>query len=80
MNRFVSVQFLRPGDLVDLQHDPFADPQSRHPLFEFEGAVVSSVERETPSCVAVCFEGFDVVGFPAHHRLRVLRREARGHQ
>jgi hypothetical protein len=70
----VQVSELRVGDLVDLEGDPYADPR-RDPMncFEFELAEVASVERETADCVAVGFEGFDVVGFPPHHIVTARR-------
>ena len=71
--RWVLVRHLRPGDLVDLEGDAHADPVRRNPILPFEGLVVVHVTRETPDCIAVHFEGFDVVGFPAHHRVRLMR-------
>lgn len=65
---------LRPGDLVDLEGDAFADPEYRNPAFPFELAAVAAVERETFDCVAVAFEGFDVVGFPPSHFVQVRGR------
>ena len=32
---------------------------------------VASIERETPACLVVAFEGFDVVGFPPDHLVPV---------
>lgn len=63
---------LRVGDLIDLYGDPFADPE-RDPLtaFEFEYAEVAEVRRETPGCFAVMIEGFDLVGFPPDHVVRL---------
>lgn len=62
---------IRAGDLVDLRGDPFADPKHDHALFQFELAEVVEIEQETPSCVAIGFEGFDIVGFPTDHLLDV---------
>jgi hypothetical protein len=72
----IRVSDLKPGDLVDLYGDPFADPNQdpRH-CHEFEYATVCEVIPETPGCVAVSFhllrgfEGFDIVGFPPEHVL-----------
>lgn len=64
-----TVADLRPGDLVDLDGDVYADPDRNHPEFEFEFALVDTVERETDSCAVVYFEGF-ACGFPPQHRLK----------
>ena len=71
----VPVPMLRTGDVVDLEGDAYADPERRHICFQFEGAVVIAVERESAACVAVTFEGFDTVGFPTGHLRRSLGRE-----
>ena len=62
---------LNVGDLVDLEGDPYADPNHTNPAFPFEYAEVCEIERETPNCIAVGFEGFDVVGFPPDHTVEV---------
>lgn len=62
---------LVPGDLVDLERDPFADPEGEHIQFQSEYAVVASVDIETPQCTAIEFEGFDQVGFPPDHRVKI---------
>lgn len=71
-----SVLDLRPGDRVDLEGDPYADPDASqseegNPAFQYEYQVVESVELETPHCVLVHFEGWDACGFPVKHRVRV---------
>jgi hypothetical protein len=66
-NRMTPVSMLRVGDLVDLAGDPFADPESDNISLECEYAVVCEVAREADDCIAVGFEGFDVVGFPPDH-------------
>lgn len=68
------VSDLLPGDLVDLEGDKFADPKRDHIQFQTEYVVVDTVERETPACTAVYFEGFDCVGFPADYRVKVSHR------
>lgn len=65
---------LQPGDMVDLEGDPFADPERSNIALDCEYQIVCDVERETAGCVAVGFEGFDVIGFPPGHHLRVAGR------
>lgn len=60
---------LKPGDLVDLEHDPYAD-DGHHLEFESEYQLVLDVERETPDCVRVDFEGLSC-GFPPGHLFKV---------
>ena len=69
----IQVRQLRIGDLVDLEGDGFADPQRKHTQFESELAEVVAIENETPGCIAVSFEGFDTVGFPPDHFVRVRK-------
>lgn len=66
------------GAMVDLEGDKYADPKRDHPGLACEYQTVVSVEIETDSCVAIGFEGFDVVGFPRDHLLGVVhvRRDA----
>lgn len=58
------------NDLVDLEADPFADPNRDHVAFRSGFQIVDAVEHETPHCTAVWFEGFDCVGFPPGHLVR----------
>lgn len=70
------------GQRVDLQNDLYADPKGRdftqdgvgsgtdHPEFETEFQVVYDIERETPDCLVVHFDGFSC-GFPPHHEVDV---------
>ncbi len=62
---------LRPGQLVDLEEDPFADPLSDHRRYEWEFMEVMEVVRESGTCVRVDFDD-DSIGFPADHVLTVL--------
>lgn len=64
---------IKDGDLVDLEGDDYADPKRDHPAFDSELYEVGHIERETPECVAIGFEGFDVIGFPVGHLLAVRR-------
>ena len=73
----IQARDLRVGDMVDLEGDKYADLLRNHPAFESELQEVCSIEREIGAwgeCFAVGFEGFDVVGFPPDHKLRVDRR------
>lgn len=65
------VSELRCGDRVDLQRDKYADPAGDKPELECEYATVCEIERETPDCIAIGFDGFDVVGFPLGHMVKV---------
>ena len=51
---------LRPGDLVDHEGDPFADPECDHAGFDCELLEVVCVEREPAGCTAVSFEGWEM--------------------
>lgn len=64
----IQVKDLRIGDYVDLEGDPFVEPNV---MFESEYMTVASIYHETPTCIAVGFEGFDVVGFPPDHEVEV---------
>ena len=66
---------IRVGDLVDLEGDAFADPDRDNIFFQSELIEVVEVVRETDECVAIGLEGFDLVGFPPGHHLRVRRLE-----
>jgi hypothetical protein len=65
---------IEPGDLIDLEGDPYADPHGDNPRFETEWIPVVRVERETPACVRLDLEAEDSYGFPAQHLIRVMRR------
>jgi hypothetical protein len=62
---------LRVGDLIDLQGDVFADPSHENRYFASAWQTVATIEPEGDGCVAVGIEGFDVVGFPSGHYVRV---------
>lgn len=72
------VDELKPGDLVDLEGDEFADPNGTNETFPFEYTEVEEAKRETSTCVAVAFLGFDVVGFPPDHVVKVSPISADG--
>jgi hypothetical protein len=58
------------GDLIDLESDLYADPNHDQTPFEFLFMEVAGVERETPDCVRIDFEGWDSCGFPPDHLLK----------
>lgn len=61
---------LRPGDLVDLQGDKFADPNGTNPRFDCEYACVHEIKKETIACICVYFDGC-AFGFPPNHIVKV---------
>lgn len=68
----VMAKDVKVGDLVDLEGDPYADPDSDILYFQDQYMEVGEVDQETPECVAIGFEGFDLVGFPTDHELKVV--------
>ena len=68
---------LREGDHVDLQGDRYADPDAEHPEYEFDYAVVDTLQWEGPGCLVVHFESTDSVGFPPTHNVRVAATQER---
>lgn len=69
--RDVAAKDIKEGDLVDLQGDRYADPKGEHTWLEFEFVRVLDVTHEGSECIAVAFDGFNVVGFPQSHNLKV---------
>jgi hypothetical protein len=65
-----AVRDLKPGDMVDLQNDPYADPRGDHIEYEFELAVVAELTYEGSGCIVVEFNE-STVGFPPDHQVRV---------
>jgi hypothetical protein len=64
------VSELRLGDMIDLEGDRYADPDSANPAFECEYAVVDYIERETSDCILIGIEGGDNFGFPPDHLVK----------
>jgi hypothetical protein len=61
---------IREGDLVDLESCPYLN---RHTSAKFEFGVVNHVEQETAGCVAIGFEGIDVIGYQVDTVLNVIQ-------
>lgn len=72
----VRVRDLKVGDLADLEGDRYADPLHSNPLLEFEYAEIEAITPETPTCTCVWFLGFDAVGFPPDHLVRIKEKSA----
>lgn len=84
----IPVAKLTRGIAVDLQGDPFADPnlkvierglgrkvtegETLHPEFAFEYQQVDELVRETADCIVVYFDSF-ACGFPPDHLLKCRR-------
>lgn len=62
------VEDLVAGSRVDLLSCPFL---KNHPMADSEYALVAHVERETPECVVVDYDGIDSVGYPVGTVLQV---------
>lgn len=56
--------------MVDLESCPYL---RAFPSAEFEYATVASIDRETKDCIAVGYEGIDVVGYKIGTTLMVRR-------
>jgi len=67
----VAIRDLKPGDLIDLAGDAWADPNGDIISYECEYATVAAVEIETPDCTCVHFEGDASVGFPPNHMVPI---------
>lgn len=72
--KMVRADELREGDWVDLEGDPFADPNHDKPELEYEYAKVVEYELETPECLCVYFENI-AIGFPPSHTLCLYSKE-----
>jgi hypothetical protein len=72
MQQPIRADQVKIGDLIDLESDKYADPNEDHIAFCCELQLVVEVHHETPDCVAIGFEGFDLVGFPVNHMLTLV--------
>jgi hypothetical protein len=59
---------IKVGDKVDLASCPYL---KKHPSAEFEYAEVVEVEHETPTVVAISYNGIDTVGYDVNQILVV---------
>lgn len=66
----VAVRDLHPGDKLDLQGDPLADPQGDNIALEYEYVTVAGVEQETADCIRVDGADFSC-GFGPDHLVKV---------
>ena len=66
----VAVRDLHPGDKLDLQNDPVADPQGDNVALEYEYVTVAGVEQETADCIRVDSADFSC-GFGPDHKVKV---------
>jgi len=64
----VPVTDIRVGDRVDLESCPYLN---KHASAPYEYAEVVMVERETPECIVLGYEGIDNIGYPINQTLRV---------
>ena len=62
------VREFKPGDLVDLENDPY---HADDPNVEFEYGRVSSVVQETPTCFLVNFNNFGCAAYPPDQEFEV---------
>lgn len=75
--KLISVTEVQPGDLLDLEHDPYADTEKTHASVSFLYAEVVGSEQETPDCVRIDFEGLDSFGFPTSHEVYLCQRDGK---
>ena len=67
---------IRLGDVVDFEGDQYADPKDSDHFYgwEFENAVITEIERETPDCIMLGGDAF-AFGFPPDHLIKRLRTD-----
>lgn len=64
----VKVEDIKVDDRVDLKSCPYLHD---HSSAEYEYAIVSAIEKETPECIAISYEGIDTIGYPIGTELEV---------
>lgn len=65
--RQITVAELKPGDMLDLEGDEYADPARDSRFFDCEYGLVGAVVVETPTCTLVYIDGVDAFGMPPDH-------------
>jgi len=72
------VKDLLPGDMIDLEGDPYADPPGNPDALSlvFEYAVVGDVVPETSECIRIDTVEHGSFGFPPDHAVKVSREIA----
>jgi hypothetical protein len=71
--RWMEVEKIRVGDQLDLEGDQYADPTGDNSLLECEFVQVVRVDIEhNYGTVALYIEGFDAVGFPKGHMVKLV--------
>jgi hypothetical protein len=66
-----SVKDLKPGDLIDLQNDRYADPDGIIVIYECQYCEVAELDQETDTCIVVYFANSHAVGFPPNHKVKL---------
>jgi hypothetical protein len=66
----IKVEHIKEEMRVDLESCPYL---SDHPSAPYEYATVDYVKRETADCIAISYEGIDVVGYPLGTVLQIRK-------
>jgi hypothetical protein len=76
VERKVRVDEIRPGDVVDLECDIYADPAKvRNGLLAMQYMTVVEIEREGAGCIVLYFDENNPVGFPPDHLIHVATHD-----
>ncbi len=72
-DRTIKVRELEPGHMVDLsnQPEPYVNDDERETIWQYEYAVVATIEHETPECTVVYFENAEPIGFAPDHEVTI---------
>jgi hypothetical protein len=71
--RHVKVCDLKPGDVIDLGGDVYADPNDDDVDFQFEYVIVAAVKIETSDCTCIYLESCNPCGFPPDHTVSWIK-------
>jgi len=66
----IPITDVRPGLLLDLMHDEYADPDKDYTPYQVEYAEVEDIVPEPNNTIALKFTDGSIVGFPADHQVR----------